>query len=337
MKKAYSLLLLSLVFLTASSCKKDDALKGIDKTALFADPTQAELDAIEAAWKKRDLTPRNITIEKTHAINSRLNLHIISFELSGSKQYAGVLVPPTPTPLPIRVFVSGFSLQDPVTFQNIQISSDAANLPFIYLVPALSGQSLKLVVNDNEYTSPVSEGARNDAFDGAADDVIACLNAVGNAFSEADTNAVMIRGGSRGGTVALLAAERDKRVKLAAGVAFPADLLSLTATHQNDPIYKFQFLNALINQTATLEETRVRMIASSPLYFCQYLPKSQMHFGQDDKITPPLQGQMLFDAMKNLGLENHIELFIYPNRGHSDVADNNPEIEQHIQKFFDGL
>jgi hypothetical protein len=174
-------LVLAMVFLSGS-CKKEDALKGIDKEALFAAPVFTELDAIQAAWKKRDLSPLNVTIEVTHPVNSSLNLKLISFRLYGQKQYAGVLVPITAKPLPIQLFVYGFGLDEPCSYQNLKISSDTASLPFIYIVPALRGQSLTMVINDKTYTTPVSEGTRNDAFDGATDDAIACLNAVGIAL-----------------------------------------------------------------------------------------------------------------------------------------------------------
>jgi hypothetical protein len=301
MKQIRTLLLFCMMIANCLSCKKKDALAGINTAALFADPQQEELNTVETDWKKRNLTPGNVTIEETHAVNSKLDLHIISFELYGAKQYAGALVPVAPTPLPVQMFVYGFSLEDPVSFQNIRISSDTASPSFIYVVPALRGQTLRLLVNNIEYTTPVSGGIRNDAFDGAADDAIACINAVGIAFANADTSTVVMRGGSRGGTVALLVAERDKRVKAAVGIAFPTDLLSLTVTHQNDPVYRFQFLDALINQNSTLEETRLKMIASSPLYFYHHLPRIQMHFGQNDDITPAAQGQMLLNAMNNAG------------------------------------
>ncbi|HTE24320.1 hypothetical protein [Flavitalea sp.] len=173
MKQILIFLLMSAMLANVLSCKKKDVLAGIDKVALFADPKQEELDFVEIAWKKRNLTPENVKIEKTHVINSSLNLHIISFGLYGSLQYAGVLAPITPAPLPVHIYVYGFSLEDPRSIQNFRISSDTANPPFIYVVPALRGQSLRLTVNNIEYTSPVSQGTRNDAFDGAADDVIA--------------------------------------------------------------------------------------------------------------------------------------------------------------------
>lgn len=334
MIKAYPIALLGLI-LISGSCKKTDPLSGIDKNALFAPPAAAELDAIQTTWQNRNLQPGDVTIEETHTINNSLQLHIISFRANGYKQFAGVLVPATQKALPVRLYVAGFSLDNPVSYQKIQASSDT--LPFLYIVPALRGQSLTLVINDTEYKTPLSEGTRNNAFDGATDDAIACLNAVAIAFKEADTSRVAVRGGSRGGTVALLMAERDKRVKLAAAVAFPTDLLSLAEKHQRDDTYKFQFLDALINGKATLQETRTKMLASSPLYFCRQLPEAQIHFGEKDDITPPHQGELLFNAMKAAGRAADIEFFIYKDRSHHNIGDHNNEMQERIERFFQQL
>jgi dienelactone hydrolase len=318
------------------SCKKKDVLRGFDKRALFAPPSTGELETIKTIWQKRNLIPENIIVEDVHVINSQLSFQLLSFRLNDNKQYAGVLVPKTSKPLPVHLNVFGFALDVPVSYQNIKLdSSDTSSLPFLFVFPALRGQSLNFTVNDKTYTSPVSEGTRDDAFDGAADDALACLNAAILTFKNADTSRVMINGGSRGGTVALLVAERDKRIKRAAAVAFPTDLLGLTAEYQQDPTYQFQFLNALVNGTATLEETRIKMIASSPLYFCSQLPKTQIHFGEKDNITPAAQGQLLFNAMKTLGLQDRIEMFVYKGRSHSDIGNNNNnEMGDRIQSFF---
>lgn len=321
-------MLSGLMFLFCS-CKKKDFLAGIDKRSLFAPPTAAELKAIEIDWNKRDLTPTNINIEDTHTINSQIEYKLISFYASGYKQYAAILLPVTTTPLPIWFYVAGFSLNDPVSYQNIKTS----NLNVIYVIPALRGQSLNITINDTMYKSPVSMGTRNDAFDAAADDVISTLNAVACIF-KADTSKVMVQGGSRGGTVALLTAERDKRFKLSVGVAFPSDLLTLTASHQNDQTYRFQFLDALINGSISLSEARKKMIASSPVYFCERLRKTQIHFGDQDNIAPVTQGQILFNTMKDLGKEDSIEFFIYKGKSHQDIGNNNPEMQERIMKFL---
>lgn len=108
--------------------------------------------------------------------------------------------------------MGGFGLDLPVAQQNIQLS-ESGTLPFLYILPSMRGQFLTLVVNNMTYTSPVSKGKRNDAFDGAADDGITALNAVGMLFKLADMEKVMVRGGSRGATVALLMGKRDTRIK----------------------------------------------------------------------------------------------------------------------------
>jgi dipeptidyl aminopeptidase/acylaminoacyl peptidase len=64
-----------------------------------------------------------------------------------------------------------------------------------------------------------SGGEHCDGFDGAADDIIAFLNVIEETEDRADVQRTTVRGGSRGATVALLVAERDKRVKGAIGVA----------------------------------------------------------------------------------------------------------------------
>lgn len=331
MSKAF-LLILSGSMCLFLSCKKKDFPAGIDKDALFAPPTSAELREIEVDWDKRTLIPTDVKIEQTHAINSQLDYKLISFYASGHKQYAGVLVPVTTTPLPVWIYVAGFALNDPVSYQNIKTS----NLNFIYVIPALRGQSLNIIINDAIYKSPVSMGTRNDAFDAAADDVISTLDAVATIF-KADTSKVMVQGGSRGGTVALLTAERDKRIKLSVGVAFPSDLLTLTASHQNDPTYRFQFLDSLINGAISLAEARKKIIASSPVYFCRRLSKTQIHFGDEDNITPVTQGQILLNTMKDLGKEDSIEFYLYKGKNHQNIGDNNPQMQERIKAFFNFL
>jgi cephalosporin-C deacetylase-like acetyl esterase len=195
----------------AAACKKDDALKGIDKQALFAPATSTEIADVQTLWAQRNLIPTDVAIEEAHSITDQLSVSVISFRVSNIKEYAAVLAPTAGRPLPIMFYVGGFSAeQSPVSSLQIKLKA-ADSLPFIYVVPALRGQSVSLQVNETTYNSPLSEGSRFDAFDGATDDVIAALNAVGMLFANADTATAMIRGGSRGGTVALLAGERDQR------------------------------------------------------------------------------------------------------------------------------
>ncbi|AXY77220.1 hypothetical protein D3H65_25970 [Paraflavitalea soli] len=329
---------IALFFLLGSliSCKKKDILAGYDKAALFASATTTEINAVTDMWAKRNLVPQEITVEETHVITAKLSLHIISFRLLGSKEYAGVLVPVTDHPVPVQFYVGGYSTkEDPVNSSAVEMAGE--DLPFVYVVPAMRGQYVSLRVKGKEYRSSMSEGSRFDAFDGATDDVIATLNAVGALFSQADTARAMIRGGSRGGIVALLAGERDQRFKRVAAVAFNADFIGLTAQLYNDPTYREQFMSGLINGTTTIAGVRQLMIASSPLYFCSRLPKTQLHCAQNDRITPAAQGELLFNTMKTLGLQHQVELFIYPNRDHDNIATGNTEMAITINTFFSTL
>jgi dienelactone hydrolase len=314
-------------------CKKDDPLKGINKTALFADPIAEELDGIRHDWQSRDLIPTNVHVEETHKINQKLSLYFVSFRLYGLKEYAGVLVPMTTTPLPVYTYISGFGLEIPYSSQNIKLDP-TGTIPFVYIVPALRGQYLEMVVDGITYKTPASEGKRDDAFDGATDDALAALNAVGQLFQEADTSVVMVRGGSRGATVALLMGERDKRIKRVVCIAGPTDLLKGTEGHQNDHTYKFQFLDSLIARQLTIAQTRKKLIASSPVYFCEQLPRTQLHLAQNDKIVPTWHGDKLIAAVEAAGVLNNLELFIYPGRNHDNIADNNVEMNERINAFF---
>ncbi|MCH5715629.1 alpha/beta hydrolase family protein [Niabella hibiscisoli] len=198
----------------------------------------------------------------------------------------------------------------------------------------MRGQYVSLEVDGKILKSALSGGSRFDAFDGATDDVIACLNAVGYLFQQADTSRAMIRGGSRGGTVALLTGIRDQRFKRVAPVAFNSDFIGLTAQLYNDPTYKAQFLDGLINGHITIAATRQRLIASSPFYFCKRLTKAQLHAAQNDRITPASQAELPFNEMKKQGVGDRVTLFIYPGRDHNNIATGNTELESRINAFL---
>lgn len=326
---------IALLFLisTLFACKKKDSLKGINKAALFATPTTEEINAVAHSWAQRNLVPRQVTIEETQSISPKLSAYIISFSLGNIKEYAAVLAPVTHQRVPLLFYAGGFDMnEEPVS--SVKVKLPEADLPFIYIVPAMRGQYVSLEVSGKLLKSPLSGGSRLDAFDGATDDVIACLNAAGQLFQQADTSKAMIRGGSRGAIVALLAGIRDQRFKRVAPVAFNSDFVGLTAQHYNDPAYKAQFLNGLINGTATLAQTRQLMIASSPFYFAQRVPEAQLHAAQQDRITPASQAELLLNEMKKQGVGHRATLFIYPGRDHHTIAAGNTELESRINSFI---
>lgn len=312
----------------------DDFLDGFNRAELFAAPSQSELDAVRADWATRELMPTDYRIEQQAEVANGTVLKIISFRLGNLREYGALLVPKSNIALPVRMFINGFGLGNTVNAIRLEISSATFNSPYVFAIPALRGQSLSITVNGTEYTTPVSEGIHCDAFDRAADDAIAFLNAIERMENKADVNRVAVRGGSRGATVALLVGERDERVKMAFAVAGPTNLLELTSVNENDLTYQCQFLDALVGGGATIDDVRHSLIASSPLFFAEHLPKTQVHAAQADTIVPVSQGEELKYKMEELGLESRFELFIYPGRDHATIGSDNQELNDRIARLL---
>jgi dienelactone hydrolase len=325
-----------LLVLLTGGCASDDYLRDIDTQTLFATPTPTELGAVRSDWDARDLSVQGYREEKSVRLSDqRTELRIVSFLVRGQREYGILVIPQSTTPLPVRLFVTGFERN--TTEFRVTLSRSTTPNPseaFIYAVPTLRGQSLLVSENGQEYRTPKSEGEHGDAFDGATDDAIAFLNVIAATVAQADLAKVSARGGSRGGTVALLLAERDARIKGTIGVAFPTDLLSRTAESQRDPTYQLQFLQGIANTPESIRKARQRMIASSPLYFCEKLPRTQVHFGVKDQIVPLTEGVRLKTRLQQLGAGNRLEYFEYPDRGHSDIGTTNLELEQRVQAFL---
>lgn len=188
-----------------------------------------------------------------------------------------------------QLLLSGFDVNNPMQIVTPQTaaSTTAPPSPFILGWVAFRGQILRITLDGHLYESPRSEGSVGDAFDGATDDAQALLNVILSTVATADASRIAVRGGSRGGTVALLLAERDARVRRAISVVGPTDMLRLTQTNQEDRTYQLQFLQELKEGRQTLAEARQRLLASFPLYFAQRLPLTQLHLGSQDRIVPP--------------------------------------------------
>ncbi len=217
-----------------TSCSKDEFLNNFNRQELFAQPTQAELNAVMTDWESRDLSPTDFAVEQTVELTTNGTLlKIVSFRVDGNKEYGALIIPQSDTPLPVRMNILGFSYNLTAIPFSINLNDDDG-LPFIYAVPALRGHSLSFTINGVEYTSPISEGRQCDAYDRAADDGIAFLNIIESTENNVDINRVAVRGGSRGATVALLMGERDSRVKRVLGIAGPTNLLELTAKDENE-------------------------------------------------------------------------------------------------------
>jgi dienelactone hydrolase len=280
------------------------------------------------------LTSKGHHVEQEVNVSASNTLKIISFIVSGYKEYGALLIPKSDKLMPVRMYVGGFAHDVAENTVNLVVDNSQPSDPFIFAGPALRGQALRINVNGTAYTTPVSEGIHCDAFDGAADDVIAILNGIVANEQQDDANRVSVRGGSRGATVALLVAERDKRIKGAIAVAGPCNMLELTSKRENDATYQCQFLQDLVDGNETIDQARQTMIASSPLFFANRLSKTQYHLAADDKIVPIVQGDQLVDKMRELGLSNKLEYYVYEGRDHANITTSKDELNTRIEQFL---
>jgi len=115
--------------------------------------------------------------------------------------------------VPVQIYVGGFGLGITTNSINLALDNSGSGEAQILAIPALREQSLEITIDGTFYTSPLSEGNQCDAFDGATHDVLAFLNLVQQTEMNADVNRTGVRGGSRDGTVALLARYKGYKVK----------------------------------------------------------------------------------------------------------------------------
>jgi dipeptidyl aminopeptidase/acylaminoacyl peptidase len=202
---------------------------------------------------------------------------------------------------------------------------------FIYVVPTYRGE----ILNFDGRTFK-SDGDRTDALDGATDDAIALLNVALETTPTIDSNRICAFGRSRGGTVAMLAGIRDKRIKCVVNWSGPTDWFYLMGTsgwseqelwseglrtrantQQTGGQNVERFLKRAIDGDATVEQVRHRMIASSPLYFAHLLPRSQHHYGLEDTSVPTRNGRALVEHLRRHRIPSaRYKAFFYPAQGH---------------------
>ena len=306
---------------------------------LFKAPTMSEIDEVKNEWAMRDLGPRDVRlIERDTMMFGRLQsmVNIVSHRINGQIHYGAIIVPVNAQR---KKFAAVVDLKG-VSWNYFPLdlgNSDGVYSPqllcqhasdFVYIVPSFRGE--KLILKGKEY---LSEGDRTNVWDGAADDGIALLNAALALFPEIDKEKIAAFGKSRGGTVALLMGIRDKRVKRVVDWAGPVDrfkarfrgwsemqfveagVMGRSSTSELGGQFIETFLKESIDGKEGLAQARKRLLASSPLFFADMLPKVQIHYGQEDRIVPATNGEKLERETKTVG-HKRVEAFYHKGEGH---------------------
>lgn len=309
-----------------------------DLADLFRPPTSDEIRSVVEDWARRDLSPRDVEVVEVTQLDLGsvvADLRVVSHRVHGQRHFGAVIVPTGARPgsCPVIVEAKGVSWNYfPLDLRQVPYAPrvlGAEQRQFIYVLPSFRGETL--LVGDRSY---LSEGDRADGWDGAADDGIALLSAALTVTPEADPSRVCVLGKSRGGSVALLMGERDPRVDCVVDWAGPTDWFSLmagggwtqaelvkdglrnrSAPHQVAGQFIERFLSAPISRSQGLAETRRHLLASSPLHFAASLPRTQLHYGEDDVMVPVVNGRVLSGQM-GIRPQGCLEAFFYANAGH---------------------
>jgi fermentation-respiration switch protein FrsA (DUF1100 family) len=307
---------------------------------VFAKPKDAEIRTVESAWSERGLSSPNPAIIARHTVNlghTVAEVRIIDYTVHGYRCYGaiivpdGVLGPHTPILLELRGVAWNYP---PLNLNNDLLAprfldSDQSNV--IYVVPSFRGEIIQI-----DGTQYVSEGDRSDSFDGATDDALVLLDVAFRLTPEADTTRICAFGKSRGGTVALLAGIRDRRISGVLDWAAPVDWFEEMGTGgwtqkelvadglrmkaqpgESGGQFIERYLKKSMDGLRGLHDVRLQMIASSPLYFVQRIPRLQAHYGIEDDIVPIRNGEALRATLHERGKQPPFsKLFFHDNAGH---------------------
>ncbi len=311
-----------------------------DLQELFAPPAPKEIAAVEADWRGRDLEPRQVKILLRRDVSLdgvRFEARVVSHRVHGSRHVGVILVPDGTAEgsLPVLIEAKGvspdfFPLVVPDGLTAPRLLGEAAR-GVILVAPGFRGE--RVVIGPVTLTS---EGDRSDAWDGATDDLISFLRAAMEVTPEADRTRVCVFGRSRGGTVALLAGIRERQIDCVVSWAAPTDWfdgMGLGGWTQRELVADGlwnraepgetggQFINYFLSSTLAgrhdLGATRLHLIASSPLYFAEALPLSQVHWGVEDAIVPIVNGRRLVERYEaSRGAGSCLDARLHPDSGH---------------------
>jgi dipeptidyl aminopeptidase/acylaminoacyl peptidase len=301
MRKSLLLPFLLTFFFGAGQTPKDKEEALLKK--ILVEPSSREIRKVLKERRRLDLSPINVMIHDSFELSNSNRLYILSHTIQKSRHYGAIVIPnrPDQQKLPVVIFATGgdgmhtqFDLTQDFNHKAVQFPNflgDTLDRAFIIVIPSFRGQ--QLMIGNKKYQS---EGPVSDAFDGATTDALAFLNVTLETFKQADENRIMIYGGSRGGTVALLASARDKRIKRAVAVAAPTDMRELYKLYPDQ--FKLLFFNDLLSRKITESNAREKFISCSPIYFTKELPPVQLHHDKNDPFVPAVFAEKLVSSMK---------------------------------------
>jgi dipeptidyl aminopeptidase/acylaminoacyl peptidase len=316
-----------------SACDESDVKGPTVGTEFFnyETVTQEDIEVTVSAIEARNTSPENVTLAEQSYITTRYHnaqeIRVFEYQIEGQLKYATVIFPPDYEGqiLPVAVLLDGLNqsdrqLQVEHTLDLYQYSSELL-ADFIVIIPIFRG------TYHQSYDRYESEGNFCDAYDGAADDAVAAINLVSQEIPEANMDAILAVGGSRGGNVAYLLGQRDSRIAMSIAMAGPTDFYRQSAADQYNEQYQCQFFDSY-----TAQQAKEKMLASSPLHFIANSPITRIHHSKNDNVVPTWNAQEMYDSLTQHNKD--AILYWYDNGGHSDFYGLN---NSYLHNFHDNV
>jgi dipeptidyl aminopeptidase/acylaminoacyl peptidase len=308
----------------------DRIVEGVNLSALFAPPTQAEIDAVKEEWSRRDVSAQGVEIVAT-TTDGDLEVVVVSHTVGGVRHYGAILAPigAQPDTLPILVYAhggdGGVDVDDLLAGIPLLLPNTADS--FLFVIPSFRDEPL-----DFDETRYRSEGPAS-PWDRDVDDALALVNVADQLFESADPDRIGVLGFSRGGCVGLLMAIRDPRIDLVVEFFGPTDFFgpfvqevteeALRGTPRDLPGLDYldaELIQPLKSGAITEAELRLEMLRRSPVYFAERLPEVQVHHGTADDTVPVGEAERLIEVMRSLGRDApEFEAYLYPGAGHDPL------------------
>ena len=262
-------------------------------------PTSAELAQVQATWAQRNLSSQDV-VTAYESSEGAYNLKIYSHKVGGNTHFGVVLVPISPISrqLPVLLYLDGLG-PEPLIDLETHLSNFRPDA--VLVMPLFRGRIMRFRGHTFQAT-----GDFCDSWDGAADDAISLLNVVAATTPQADANNVTASGYSRGGTIALLVGERDRRVRTIIAGAAPTDFNREEMRVAGGRFYQCQFVTDM-----TAAASRQRILASSPLHF-PILPsvrKVNLFQGETDTAVRPWHTRELVTALAAQAISPNVHFY----------------------------
>lgn len=303
---------------------------GVDLDVLFAEPTSAELEAVEADWATRAPAATDVMVEKDTLVTVgalELRVRVVSHEVDGLTHYGAVLTEVgVAGPAPLLVYAHGGD-------DGVDVDDVLLTLPFVgdaaagsvWVVPSFRAETLSFGVSSWTSDGPPSPWDRD------VDDALSLVEVALQIEPAADAERMGVLGFSRGAAVGMLMGIRDPRIDRVVEFFGPTDFFGpfvqevVAEALRGDPrpLPGLPYLDQTLLQPLAagalgIPAVRAELVRRSAVLFAERLPVLQLHHGRDDQVVAVGQAESLIATMKTIGrVEPDFEAFLYAGGTHN--------------------